>query len=246
MKRTAMPAGVLAAALLLAACSSGSGRPAEAKASPSAATYGCLTKDQAAKGSFALEAGTESMPAYYQDSDAGHARTAIILSHQLNSSLCEWIPYLPEFTKAGYAVLAFTTEGDVTEGIKGGTGYLKEKGVTKVALIGASKGGTASLVAARLENPLPIAAVVSLSGPESSGQANAGTAVKVSKVPTLFAVEEMDGRFTGDAKSLYAAAVTPDKELRIYSGSSHGAPLLKEGAMPDVQAFLAKHAPAAG
>ncbi|MGX4737753.1 alpha/beta hydrolase family protein [Kitasatospora griseola] len=250
MKRIVLPVALAATALLLTACSSsGSSTRTAAAPSPTAKTYGCLTEEQAAKGSFALDAGTAGgtgLDAYYRDSDAGGAKVGVIFSHQLSGSLCEWAPVFDEFTKAGYAVLAFTSEGDVTEGIKASAVRLKEKGVTGLALIGASKGGTSSLVAAKLDSPLPIKAVVSLSSPDVFNQFNAGLAVKSVKIPTYFAAEEMDAPFAANAKELYDASVAEDKQLKIYPGGNHGAPLLKDGALPDVKAYLAKHAPAAG
>ncbi|MFG2818981.1 hypothetical protein ACGFX4_06075 [Kitasatospora sp. NPDC048365] len=250
MKRTALPVALVAATLVLAGCTgSDPGGDTAAAPSPSAKTYGCLTKDQAAKGSFGLEAGTAAggtLDAYYRDSDAGGAKVAVVLSHQLDGSLCEWAPHLDAFTKAGYAVLPFTCSGDVTDGIKAAAAHLKGKGVGRVVLIGASKGGAASLVAGKLDNPLPVAAIVTLSSPEAYGQFNAALAVKAVKAPTFFAAEEGDAPFNADAKSLYDAATATGKQLKLYPGSNHGAPLLGDGALPDVLAFLAANAPASG
>ncbi|MGW4381657.1 alpha/beta hydrolase family protein [Kitasatospora sp. NPDC004531] len=253
MKRSTLPVALAATALLLTACSSGGSSPKSAQAEPSRSltplTYGCLTKEQADKGAFTLDAGTTggtALEAYQRDSDAGGAKTAIIFSHQSSGSLCEWAPVFDEFTKAGYAVLAFTSEGDVTEGIKAAAARLKAKGVTGVALIGASKGAAASLVAAKLDSPLPIKAVVSLSSPDVFPQYNAELAVKSVKIPSYFAAEEKDAPFNANAKTLYDASVAEDKQLKIYPGVNHGAPLLKDGALPDVKAYLAKHAPATG
>ncbi|MFJ1756791.1 alpha/beta hydrolase family protein [Kitasatospora sp. NPDC088134] len=252
MKRSALPVALAAAVLLLTACTSGSGGTAAkttAAAAPTPKTYGCLTKDQAAKGSFTLDAGTTGgtdLDAYYRDSDAGNAKVGVVFSHQLQGSLCEWAPVLDDFTRAGYAVLAFTSEGDVTEGIKAAATYYQGKGVGALALVGASKGAAASLVAARLDNPLPVKAVVSLSSPEAYGQYNPAVAVRTVKTPCYFAAEEFDPPFNAAAKALYEASAAEDKQLKIYPGGNHGAPLLKDGALPDVLAYLAKHAPAAG
>ncbi|MFJ1702992.1 alpha/beta hydrolase [Kitasatospora sp. NPDC088346] len=253
MKRlTTSAAGLAAAVLLLAGCGSpgGSGGSGGAVGAPSAGaspvTYGCLTKEQGAKGAVTIPSGVGGVDAYYRDSDAGGARVAIVLSHQNGGSLCDWVPYLDGFTGAGYAVLPFTANGDVATGIESAAGYLKSRGITGLVLIGASKGGTGSLVAAALPGPLPVAAVVSLSGPESFGADNAATAVKRLTVPVLFAVEEHDGTFAADARSLHAAAAPADKQLRIYPGANHGAQVLRDGALPDVQAFLATYAPPRG
>ncbi|GLW59434.1 hypothetical protein [Kitasatospora phosalacinea] len=65
-------------------------------------------------------------------------------------------------------------------------------------------------------------------------------------VPTLFAAGEDDGRFPATARQLHDTAVTPVKQLELYPGGNHGAALLADGALPDVRAFLAAHAPARG
>ncbi|GAA2101530.1 hypothetical protein GCM10009759_35320 [Kitasatospora saccharophila] len=250
MKRSTLPVALAATALLLTACSGGSGSGAgKAAPSPSADTYGCVTAEQAAKGSFSLDGGTAAgnyLDAFYRDSDAGHAKVGVVFSHQADGSLCEWAPAFDAFTGAGYAVLAFTCSGDVTEGIKAAERYYQGKGVGAVALVGASKGAAASLVAAKLDNPLPVKAVVSLSSPSSYPLFNAALAVTTVRTPTYFAAEQTDSPFNDNAKALYDASVAEDKQLKIYPGGNHGAPLLQDGALPDVLGYLAKHAPATG
>ncbi|MER8184110.1 hypothetical protein [Kitasatospora sp. NPDC094015] len=245
-----------ALALLLVGCGpdggagGGTGGAAgEAAPVPSASvvTYGCLTAEQGAKGAITVPSDISSVDGYYRDSDAGGAGVAIVFSHQNGGSLCDWVPYLDGFTRAGYAVLPFTANGDVATGIESVAGYLKTKGVNRLVLIGASKGGTGSLVAGALPGlAVPVVAVVSLSGPESFGGDNAAIAVKRLATPVFFAAEEHDGTFPADARSLHAAAVSADKQLKIYPGANHGAALLADGALPDVQAFLARYAPPTG
>ncbi|RAJ31006.1 hypothetical protein K353_06335 [Kitasatospora sp. SolWspMP-SS2h] len=254
-----LSAALAATALLLTACSGsdgdgGGGGNGGGKAAPApgatARTYGCLTRDQAEKGALTLDAGTAGgtdLDAYYRDSDAGHARVGVVFSHQADGSLCEWAPALDAFTGAGYAVFAFTCTGDVTEGIKAAERYYRDKGVGAVALVGASKGAAASLVAARLDdNPLPVRAVVSLSSPEVYPLFNAALAVKAVKAPTYFAAEQGDSPFNTSAQALYDASAGEDKQLKLYPGSRHGALLLQDGALPDVLAYLGRHAPATG
>ncbi|GAA5000707.1 hypothetical protein [Kitasatospora paranensis] len=245
---TAVPAAAaLAAGLLLAGCGSGAAGKAAPAAASTPPTYGCLTAAQAAEGAVTVDGGLGSFEAYFRDSDASGAKVAIVFSHQNGGSLCDWLPYLDGFTGAGYAVLPFTANGDVADGISAAAGYLKGKGVTKIVLIGASKGGTGSLVAGALPDlPLPAAAVVSLSAPESFGGNNAATAVKRLTVPVFFAAEELDQPFADNAKSLHAATASAEKQLKLYPGGHHGALLLSDGALPDVQAFLARWAPPQG
>ncbi|MFD9129864.1 alpha/beta hydrolase family protein [Kitasatospora sp. NPDC059571] len=246
MRRTTAGRLAVAAAVVAVLAGCDGSRAAAPAAASSPPTYGCLTAEQAAKGSVTVE-GLASLEAYYRDSDAGGAKIAVVFSHQNGGSLCDWIPYLDSFTRAGYAVLPFNANGTVSDGIEEAAGYLKGKGVAKVVLVGASKGGTGSLVAGALPDlALPPAAVVSLSAPESFSGDNAGTAVKRLTAPVLFAAEERDQPFADSARSLHAAAAAADKQLKIYPGGNHGATLLSDGALPDVLAFLARWAPPRG
>ncbi|MFG2821309.1 hypothetical protein ACGFX4_18015 [Kitasatospora sp. NPDC048365] len=250
MKRVGLSTAALAAAaILLAGCGStgdGTGKVAAAP-SPSADTHGCLSQAQAAAGSFDLTTPGGPLGAYYRDSDAGHAKVGIVFAPQAGGSLCDWQPHYSAFTAAGYAVLGYLVGGNGPDDLRAAITRLKAEGVTEVALVGASKGASAAIEVAAdpASSPLPVRAVVSLSTPLSHpGESNAEKAVLVSRVPTFFAVEDRDGRFAEFAQQLHAAAVTPVKELRTYPGDHHGAPLLTDGALPDVQAFLTKNAPA--
>ncbi|MEU8516454.1 hypothetical protein AB0C76_33455 [Kitasatospora sp. NPDC048722] len=183
-------------------------------------------------------------PGYFQQSDAGTAKVALFFSHQLGGSICDWVPYLPAFTEAGYAVLATEEPDSPARDVPAALTWLGGKGITKAVLIGASKGGTGSLeAAAERSTPLPVAAVVSLSGPTDYAGDHARIAVAKIKAPVFFAAEEDDSPFADDAKDLYAISVSPAKTLKIYPGSRHGADLLADGALRDVLAFLAQNVP---
>ncbi|MEV6212419.1 hypothetical protein [Kitasatospora sp. NPDC051914] len=238
-------AAALAAVAVLAGCGSGGGRPGPAAAS-SPERYGCLTEEQAAEGSVTID-GLAPVRAWFRDSDAGGAKTAVVLSHQSGGTLCDWNPYLDAFTGAGYAVLPYTANGNVSDNIEQVAAHLEAKGIARLVLVGASKGGTGSIVAGSLPDlPVPAAAVVSLSSAESFGGDSASNAVKRLTAPVLFAAEENDQPFADYARSLHAAAAAADKQLKLYPGGNHGAPLLSDGALPDVLAFLARTAPPQG
>ncbi|PYC77239.1 hypothetical protein C7C46_19935 [Streptomyces tateyamensis] len=253
MRRTI---GLAVAAALLTACTSTSStqhstaRTAPGPSPSTAAvpkktseTYGCLTPDQAAAGSYSLPTGTGSLDAYLRDPGADPGKVALVFSHQAGGSLCDWLPHLDEFTKAGYTVLAYSSVGDPHE-LDLVLRCLAGRGTAKAALVGASKGATASLVeAADPRPPLPITAVVSLSSPlEYQGQA-ADKAVATGPLPRFLAAESADSPFDDAARKLHEAAAGPVNQLKLYPGSRHGALLLDDGALPDVLAFLAQYAP---
>ncbi|KQV18340.1 MULTISPECIES: alpha/beta hydrolase [unclassified Kitasatospora] len=243
--RTVMPAlGALAAVLLLAGCGSDGEGPAKAAPSAGAPGYGCLEQARADKGLFALDS-VAKRDAYYQDSDPGKAKVAVVFSHENGATLCDWIPFVEDFTRAGYATLAYTSAGDLPQDIEAAAKYLKGKGVEKVVLVGASKGGTGSLAAAATPGgSLPVAAVVTLSSPTSFGSWNGVEAIARISAPLFIAAQENDQPFAENAAELAKAATAPVKELKIYQGASHGARLLPQGtAKADLLAFLAKNAP---
>ncbi|MFD8084810.1 alpha/beta hydrolase [Kitasatospora sp. NPDC059722] len=241
-------AAAVLAVLVAAGCQSVGSR-----VSPSAPTstadparrFGCLTEEQNRTGSINVPAVSGVRPGYFQQSDAGTAKVALFFSHQLGGSICDWVPYLKAFTAAGYAVLATEEPGSPARDVPAALTWLGGKGITRAVLIGASKGGTGSLeAAAERSTPLPVAAVVSLSGPANYEGDRALVAVAKIKAPVFFAAEEDDSPFAGDAKDLYATSVSPAKTLKIYPGSRHGADLLADGALNDVLAFLAQNVPA--
>ncbi|WP_405009408.1 alpha/beta hydrolase family protein [Kitasatospora sp. NBC_01539] len=248
MNRTVLSTAASAGAVLLLAGCGSSGAPSAAPA-PTAATYGCLTPGQAKAGSFDLRTQDVTVGAYFRDSDAGNATVGVVFAPQAGGSLCDWSPHYAAFTAAGYAVLGYMVSGGGPADVRAAIGHLKTKGVTRVALVGASKGASASLevAAGPATSPLPVAAVVSLSSPLGHpGESNAEHAVAASTVPTLFAVEARDGRYPEFTQQLHTAAVARVKELKVYPGANHGAAVLTDGALPDVQAFLGRNAPAAG
>ena len=134
---------------------------------------------------------------------------------------------------------------------------LRHRGVTRVALVGASMGGAAVLIAGTRVQP-PVAAVVSLSGEADPTSLvggiplNAGAAVKQLAVPTMFVVATND-RYVSveETRAMYQAVNTGDKRLTVASGpfdGRHGWQLLNDPASGEfssvaanVAAFLTAH-----
>ena len=107
-------------------------------------------------------------------------------------------------------------------------GELRREGATTILLIGASKGGTATLVAASQINP-PVAGVVSLSGEASYQGMDAMKSVKTLMLPVLFMAADQDSFGPGspaDARAMFAASPSQDKQLVMLHGTEHGEELL--------------------
>lgn len=164
-----------------------------------------------------------------------NGRTAIVLAHQSEGSLCDWVVGARKLAAAGYFVIAFDFRGyGFSRGAKNPARYAgdyaaavktaRALGATTVVLVGASMGGTAALVAGANIRP-PVAGVVSLSGPMFYGDLDALEVVPRLTVPVLFAAAKDDNSFTdfpADARMLYEATASDRKELRIVPGSRHG------------------------
>src|ERR1051325_11320678 len=105
----------------------------------------------------------------------GGGPAGVVLAHQYPADLCGWWPYALVLARDGFRVLLFDfrcfglspcpTEGggDLSADGAGAAAELRRRGATTVALVGASLGGTTSLMAATKMTPQPDA-VVSLSG----------------------------------------------------------------------------------
>lgn len=175
----------------------------------------------------------------------GEGRTGVVLGHQLRSSLCEWMPVARDLAARGYRVLAIDFGGfgesdsatgrrTPVEDVAAAVDELRGAGARRVALIGASMGGTAVVSAAA--ELTSVAAVVSLSGPAVFGDLDAVTAAQKLTVPAFFAAGDRDGSFPDSARRLHATASSKIKELKIYPTTRHGTQLVVE--LPEPRADL--------
>ena len=192
--------------------------------------------------------------------ELGGGTTGVVLAHEAEADSCNWLPYGSTLAAVGYRVLAFDFSGagvspdlpdnDSHDGnVLGALAFLRHEGATKVMLMGASMGGTASLVAAAEASP-PVAGVVSLSAPLAyEGMSASGAAAKLA-VPVLFAAAENDADFPFAARTLYDATPGSAKTLQIAKGIPlHGTALLAPGldetakVRAAIEDFLKAHAP---
>jgi pimeloyl-ACP methyl ester carboxylesterase len=205
--------------------------------------------------SFATPAGA-SLAGYL----LGTGGTGIVLAPQRRLDSCSFLPYAQVLAGRGYRVLAFdfTGEGGSSAATAAATpssdvvaavAYLRSKGVSRVVLLGTSRGGTAALVAAAATPP--IAAVVSVSSPAVFSGEDARAAAAKLTAAALYIAADGDQGFNDDARALYQATPGDRRKLLLVAGSQHGIGLLRRGdpAVAEVDAaisgFLATYAPAA-
>ena len=189
----------------------------------------------------------------------GTGTTAVILAHQSEGSLCDWLPFARRLARQGYFVFAVDFRGYGFSQVRTGTAAnrftgdlaaatkaLRKRGTRKVFLVGASMGGIASLVAAVNVSPA-IDGVVSISSPSRFRGMDALKSAPRLRVPVLYLAAADDDNagydFSRDAEAMHAATAAADKRIEVLPGSWHGIALVAESpqAKALIEAFLGAH-----
>src|SRR4051812_34725809 len=173
----------------------------------------------------------------------GTGRTGIVYANMSEGDLCQWYPTALVMARAGYRTAVFNySAGAPDTDLLTVAAELRRRGVTRIALVGASKGGTAVLCAA---GRTPVAAVVALSAPDSYQGLDALTAIGRVRAPTWLGVGEFDTDFVPSTRRLFAAGRAGVKHLEVVPSSGHGTALLISADVEQqVNAFLRTNAPA--
>jgi pimeloyl-ACP methyl ester carboxylesterase len=158
------------------------------------------------------------------------------------SDQTSWFRFAARLADAGYLVLTYDFRGYCPGGdggcsqgsrdiaamwqdVVGAVEFVRSGGATSVSLVGASMGGTASLVAASREG-VDLRAVIALSAPASiEGLVVDGALLSQVSVGKLFIAGVGDAAAAIDAESLYAQA-PPPKRVEIVPADDHGTDLL--------------------
>jgi pimeloyl-ACP methyl ester carboxylesterase len=168
----------------------------------------------------------------------GSGPTAIVLAHEFRADACDWAFFVPELAAPGRQVLAFDFSGDGSSDVSpdgrldldvlAAVRQVRDRGATKVVVIGASKGGTAAVTAAAAPQG-GIAGVVSLSAVASYLQADAEAAAATVKVPVLFAAAEDDSSTAEVAQTLATSCGCAFPKVLVFHGDLHGTRMLTNG-----------------
>jgi alpha-beta hydrolase superfamily lysophospholipase len=177
--------------------------------------------------------------------EVGSGPRVVILAHQGGAGegpwLCAWMRYARQLAQQGYRVLAFDHRGFGSSGrtnhlsrisrvdwdVLAAIRVMRTRGARQVVLAGASLGGAAVLSAAAL-SPTAVDGVISFATPQVFGRVDALAAVRSLRVPALFVSAAEDDTFADEARALYEACASPDKQLAIVPGTVHGAPVLRD------------------
>ncbi|HEX9121959.1 MAG TPA: alpha/beta hydrolase [Actinomycetota bacterium] len=174
----------------------------------------------------------------------GDGRTGVVLSHMLPADQTSWWDFAQELADRGYLVLTYDFSGycpggdaGCSEGEKdvsriwrdvvGAVRFITSEGARSVMLVGASMGGTASLVAAA-QPGVTVAAIVTLSAPQSIEGlvADAGTLTKVTSAK-LFVAGNADPTGSAEAAEALYDQSPPPKRIEIVTSNDHGTDLLQ-------------------
>jgi fermentation-respiration switch protein FrsA (DUF1100 family) len=232
-------------ALGLAGCGgapANTGSPATGSPATAEPVAGCINaRQQAASGVEvpSSEGGTITTLVF------GTGSTGIVFANMSDGDLCQWLDTAQQLSRRGYRTAVFNYSAtDSATDVFDVVGELRRRGSTRIALVGASMGGTSVLGAAART---PVAAVVELSAPQIYGPVDAVEAIKKITAPTWLAVGDGDADFVPSAQLLYKTSKAPVKHLEVVSTTEHGTGLLTIPSVePKMLAFLTTYAPPTG
>ena len=188
----------------------------------------------------------------------GKGTTAVILTHQSEGDLCDWLPYAKRLASKGYFAFPIDFRGygfsdtpasgtyRYVQDIAAAAQSLRKLGKTKIFVVGASMGGIAAVVAGANVTP-PLAGVVSVSSPARFRGMDGVKAGPRLRVPMLYLAATADDNagydFSADAERLHRATATKDKRLELLPGSAHGIALVAGStrAKASIESFLKGH-----
>jgi pimeloyl-ACP methyl ester carboxylesterase len=181
----------------------------------------------------------------------GQSRVGVTLAHMFPADARSWYPAARRIAKAGYMTLAFNFRGYLgSQGPKqiakaptdlaAAAKFLESSGAHDIAFVGASMGGTASIIEAETLNPL---AVVTVSAPLNFMGLDATLIANRVQRPVLLIAARGDTSAFHDLQRYERSLPNPDG--RIFGGDAHGTALLdaRPEAIGEIITFLKRYAP---
>ena len=183
----------------------------------------------------------------------GTGRVGVVLAHMIPADASSWYPTARRLAGDGYLALAFNFRGyDGSQGakstasapidLKAARDLLVRSGARSYALVGASTGGTAAIVAADSLDPL---AIVAISAPLRFAGLDAAVAAGRVQRPVLLMAARDDQPAMHSLETLSRALANPD--TKVFDGSAHGTNLFAghPEAVDALVTFLERYAPSA-
>jgi pimeloyl-ACP methyl ester carboxylesterase len=176
----------------------------------------------------------------------GQGETAVILSHMFPTDRLSWASLAQQLAADGYRTLTYDFRGygdsdgekvitDIWRDVLAAVAFMRERGANRIVLIGASMGGTASLVAAARER---LDGVVTLSAASTfMGLLAPPEALQIIEEPKLFIAAEGDSQAAATAEQFYGDSPAP-KRVEIVTGDEHGTDMLEGGQAEVVRTLI--------
>lgn len=163
----------------------------------------------------------------------GSGKIVVVLAHQYNQTQSAWAPFARDLASRGYAALTFDFRGygesggrrvvaEIDRDVVAAVAFVRRGGAERVAVVGASMGGTAAV---RTAAAAAVEAVVSLSGPASWRGLDALAVADRVTAPALFVAGTRDDGAARSAEELHARVRGP-KRLLVLETAAHGTELL--------------------
>jgi pimeloyl-ACP methyl ester carboxylesterase len=181
----------------------------------------------------------------------GRGKVGVTLAHMFPADATSWYPAARRLARAGYMAVAFNfrgyanSEGDKQVGkstmdIEAAMNFLRRSGARDIVFVGASMGGTASIIGAETLDPL---GVVSVSAPLRFMGLDAPAVAGRVQRPVLLLAARGDGPAFSAVEELERGL--PNPEAKLYEGDAHGTNLLADRpeAIDEIIAFLRRYAP---
>lgn len=171
------------------------------------------------------------------------ATAGVVLAHMMPADQSSWFDFADQLGGLGYRTLTFDfrgycpggdagcSQGDkdisaIWQDVAGAAGFLRTQGVRRIGLVGASMGGTASLVYAS-QSGSNIDAVVTLSAPDAVEGLTAGPDVlQTVSAAKLFLAGSVDGNAAATAQAFYDETLQP-KRVETLTTGDHGTDILE-------------------
>jgi uncharacterized protein len=165
----------------------------------------------------------------------GSGPTGVVLAHMFPTDRTSWADLGSLLADRGYRSLAFDFRGyggsdgereipEIWRDVLAAIDAMRDRGTRRIVLIGASMGGTASLIAAARTE---VQGVITLSAAGTfMGLSAPPEVLQAVDEPKLFIAAQGDGSAAATAQTFYDTA-SGAKRLEIVTGADHGTDLLE-------------------
>jgi len=185
----------------------------------------------------------------------GDGQVGVVLAHMFPADQTSWWAFARVLAPKGFTVLTFDFRGYCPGGVAGcsegqrdvaamwqdvlgAVDFMMGRGLVRVMLVGASMGGTASLLAAA-QPGVPVVAIVALSAPQSfEGLTADSTVLGNVTAAKLFVAGNSDPTGAATAAQFMYEESPPPKQIEIFTSSDHGTDLLTGNQSGRVQTLI--------